>query len=185
VPQFFATSGAWRDWLSANHSGEAEVVVGFWKVGSGRPSMTWSESVDEALCFGWIDGVRRRVDDDSYSIRFTPRKPSSVWSAVNVAKVAALEADGKMTDPGRAAFALRREDRTAIYAYETDVASFDEQALRANPSAWDFWQAQAPSYRRVVAHWVTSAKRVETREKRLAQLVADCAAGQKIKSQRY
>jgi uncharacterized protein YdeI (YjbR/CyaY-like superfamily) len=148
--------------------------------------MTWSESVDEALCFGWIDAVRRRIDDDSYSIRFTRRKPTSNWSAVNVAKMAALEADGRMTDVGRAAFARRRESRTGIYSYEQQgEIVFDESALRADPVAWDYWSRAAPSYRKVVRHWVTSAKRPETRAKRMAELVTDCAAGRKIRSQRW
>jgi uncharacterized protein YdeI (YjbR/CyaY-like superfamily) len=141
--------------------------------------------VDEALCFGWIDAVRRRIDDESYSIRFTRRKATSTWSAVNVAKMAALEADGRMRDAGRAAFVLRREARTGVYSYEQDEIAVDESALRAVPAAWAYWEAAAPSYRKVVSHWVTSAKRPETRQKRMEQLVADCAAGQKIKSQRW
>ena len=185
-PAFFASPQKWRAWLEKNHAKADEVVVGFWKKGTGKPSMTWSESVDEALCFGWIDGVRRGIDDDSYSIRFTPRKPTSTWSAVNVAKMAALEAEGRMTDAGRAAFAHRRESRTGTYSYEqqSDVA-FDDTDLRSNPAAWEYWSRAAPSYRKVCMHWVTSAKRPETRAKRMAELVADCAAGQKIKSQRW
>ena len=147
--------------------------------------MTWSESVDEALCFGWIDAVRRRIDDESYSIRFTRRKPTSTWSAINVAKMAALESEGRMTDAGRRAFAQRRESRTGTYSYEQGDVVLDESSLRADPAAWEFWSRQAPSYRKVVSHWVTSAKRPETRAKRMAELVADCAAGQKIRSQRW
>lgn len=185
-PLFFASAAEWRSWLSLHAATEDELVVGFWKKGTGRPSMTWSESVDEALCFGWIDAVRRRIDDDSYSIRFTHRKPTSTWSAVNVAKVASLEAAGRMTDAGRAAFSLRRESRTGTYSYEEgDAAVLDESALTTDPAAWAYWSAAAPSYRKVVAHWVTSAKQQETRDRRLAQLVADCAAGVKIKSQRW
>ena len=182
---FFATADEWRQWLETHHDTESELVVGFWKRGSGKPCMTWSESVDQALCFGWIDAVRRRIDDESYSIRFTRRRPSSIWSNVNVEKVAALEEQGLMTDAGRAAFALRRADRTGVYSAENPLADLDEAPLRADPAAWAWWSAQPPSYRKVVAHWVTSAKRPETRAKRLAELVADCAAGRKIKSQRW
>lgn len=185
-PVFFASPAEWREWLAAHHESADEIVVGFWKKGTGRPSMTWSESVDEALCFGWIDAVRRRIDDESYSIRFTRRKASSNWSAVNVAKVAALEADGRMTDAGRAAFAARSESRTAIYSYEQQGGTdFDDSPLRASPEAWAYWSSCTPSYRKVAAHWVTSAKREETRQRRMAQLIEDCAAGRKIPSQRW
>jgi uncharacterized protein YdeI (YjbR/CyaY-like superfamily) len=182
---FFASPAEWRRWLEQHHDSAAELVVGFWKTGTGKPSMTWSESVDEALCFGWIDAVRRRIDEESYSIRFTRRKPTSMWSAINVAKMAALEADGRMRDAGRAAFALRREARTGVYSYEQGEIAFDESALRAVATAWAYWERAAPSYRKLVSHWVTSAKRPETRQKRMDELVADCAAGQKIKSQRW
>lgn len=117
-PTFFATGAQFRHWLSENHTSAPELIVGFWKVGSGKPSMTWSQSVDEALCFGWIDSVRHRLDDESYTIRFTPRRPGSIWSAVNVAKVEALTAQGLMTPAGLAAYAGRRDDRTAVYSYE-------------------------------------------------------------------
>jgi uncharacterized protein YdeI (YjbR/CyaY-like superfamily) len=181
---FFATAGDWRAWLEEHHDTETELVVGFWKTSSGKPSVSWSESVDEALCFGWIDAVRRRVDGERYSIRFTRRRPSSTWSAVNVAKVAELEAQGRMTDAGRTAFAHRKPARTGVYAYEQGDVPLDESALRADEGAWVFWQAQPPSYRKVASHWVTSAIRPETRTKRMAQLVADCAAGRRIRSQR-
>ena len=182
--RFFATAAEWRTWLEDNAATETELLVGFWKTSTGKPSMTWSESVDEALCFGWIDAVRRRVDDESYTIRFTRRKPTSTWSNVNVAKVAALEEQGRMTDAGRAAFARRREDRTGIYSFEREDIDFDDAPLRAVPAAWAFWEEQPPSYRRVAAHWVTSAKRPETRAARLQQLLDDCAQGLRIKSQR-
>jgi uncharacterized protein YdeI (YjbR/CyaY-like superfamily) len=186
VTTFFGSAAEWRTWLEQHHASADELVVGFWKKGTGKPSMTWSESVDEALCFGWIDAIRPRIDDESYSIRFTRRKPTSTWSAVNVAKMAALEADGRMTDVGRAAFAQRRESRTGTYSYEQQgEVEFDESPLRANNAAWDYWSKAAPSYQKVCKHWVTSAKRPETREKRMAELVADCAAGQKIRSQRW
>jgi uncharacterized protein YdeI (YjbR/CyaY-like superfamily) len=185
TPEFFASAADWRAWLEENAATETELLVGFWKKGTGRPAMAWSESVDEALCFGWIDAVRRRIDDDSYSIRFTRRKPTSTWSAVNVAKVAELEVAGRMTDAGRATFAARRADRTGTYAYEQGDMLLDEEPLRAAPAAWASWAAQPPSYRKVCAHWVTSAKRPETRANRLAELVEDCAAGRKIRTQRW
>lgn len=179
--RFFATPAEWRAWLEENAATETELIVGFWKTKTGKPCMTWSESVDEALCFGWIDAVRRGIDDESYSIRFTRRKPTSNWSAVNVAKVAALEEQGRMTDAGREAFARRRADRTGIYTHEQGEIVFDDSALRADPAAWAFWERQPPTYKRQAGHWVNSAKRPETREKRLRELVADCAQGIRVK----
>jgi uncharacterized protein YdeI (YjbR/CyaY-like superfamily) len=181
---FFASPAAWRTWLEQHHESETEVVVGFWRTGTGRPSMTWSESVDEALCFGWIDAVRRRIDEESYTIRFTRRKPSSIWSAVNVAKVAALEADGRMTAAGRAAFALRTEARTGVYSHEQGDIDLDTTALQADEKAWQYWKAAPPGYRKIASHWVNSAKRPDTRMRRMAELVGDCAQGRRIKSQR-
>lgn len=183
--RFFATPAEWRAWLEEHSGTETELVVGFWKKGSGKPSMTWSESVDEALCFGWIDAVRRTVDAESYTIRFTRRKPTSNWSTVNVAKVEALRQQGRMTPAGETAFALRREDRTGVYSFEQGDIAFDDSPIRADPQAWAFWERQPPSYRKVVAHWLTSAKRPETREKRLRELLEDCRNGLRIKSQRY
>jgi uncharacterized protein YdeI (YjbR/CyaY-like superfamily) len=183
-PTFFATPDAFRAWLEEHHDTEAELSVGFWKRGSGRPSITWPEAVDQALCFGWIDGVRRRRDDDSYTIRFTPRRRRSTWSAVNVARVAELEAAGLMHPAGLEAFARRSDDRTAIYAYEqrraAELGEDYEAELRADRDAWGFFQAQPPWYRRAAAQWVTSAKREETRRRRLAQLVADSAQGRTV-----
>jgi uncharacterized protein YdeI (YjbR/CyaY-like superfamily) len=183
-PIFFATPADWRAWLEEHHDTERELLVGFRKRGSGRASITWPESVDEALCFGWIDGVRRRLDDDSYTIRFTPRRARSTWSAVNVARVKELEAEGRMHPAGLAAFARRSDDRTAIYSYEqrrtAELGEAYEAELRADPAAWAYFAAQPPSYRRAAAHWVTSAKREETRRRRLAQLVADSAQGRPI-----
>jgi uncharacterized protein YdeI (YjbR/CyaY-like superfamily) len=181
VTVFFADASQWRAWLAENHMSADELVVGFWKRGSGKPSMTWSESVDEALCSGWIDSVRRRIDDESYSIRFTRRQPKSTWSAVNVAKVAALQASGRMMPAGQAAFAARHDARTGTYSYEQAEVVLDDATLRADPSAWEFWSCQPPSYRKVAAHWVMSAKKPETRTARMATLVADCAAGLRIK----
>jgi uncharacterized protein YdeI (YjbR/CyaY-like superfamily) len=183
-PVFFATPADWRAWLQANHETETEVLVGIHKRGSGKPSPTWAELVDQALCFGWIDGVRRGLGDDAYSIRFTPRKPTSTWSAVNVKRFGELREGGLVAPAGHAAFDRRREDRTAIYSYEqrrqaTLPPEFEER-LRGNAQAWEYFSEQPPSYRRTSIHWVTSAKRPETRERRLEQLIEDSAAGRRI-----
>ncbi len=182
-PTFFPTPAAFRKWLETNHVSAAELLVGFYKRDSGKPSITWPESVDQALCFGWIDGVRRRIDDVSYSIRFTPRKRTSNWSAINIARVAELTKLGLMRPTGLRAFEQRREDKSAIYAYENAVRAFDpadEKTFRANRKAWQFFNTQAPSYRRVCIYWVTSAKKEETRARRLATLINDSANGQRV-----
>lgn len=182
-PSFFATPIEFRAWLAEHHADNKELLVGFYKVGSGKPSMTWPESVDEALCFGWIDGVRRRVDDVSYSIRFTPRKPRSIWSAVNIKRVGELTAMGRMRPAGLKAFEARADEKSAIYAYEQKDARLDaadEQEFRANEGAWDFFQAQAPWYQRTATWWVISAKQAATRRKRLTTLIEDSAQGRTI-----
>jgi uncharacterized protein YdeI (YjbR/CyaY-like superfamily) len=186
--EFFATPGEFEAWLDEHHETASEVLVGFHKRATGRPSMTWPESVEVALCFGWIDGIRRSLDGDSYTIRFTPRKPDSHWSAVNVAKAQELIAAGRMRAAGRRAFEQRREDRTARASYErSDEARLEpeqERRLRKDEAAWSFFSAQPPWYRRTAIHWVTSAKRPETRERRLDQLIADSAAGAWLRSMR-
>ena len=183
-PTFFATPEELRAWLDEHHATEAELLVGFYKKGSGRPSITWPQSVDQALCFGWIDGVRRRVDDERYSIRFTPRKARSTWSTVNVKRVAELIAQGLMHPAGLAAFERRADDETAIYAYEQRTsATFEpamEERFRQDERAWAWFAAQPPSYRRTATYWVISAKKPETRERRLQQLIADSRAGRTI-----
>jgi len=184
-PIFFATPADFRRWFEKNAAVKAEVLVGFHKRGSGKPSITWPESVDQALCFGWIDGVRRRVDDTSYTIRFTPRRKGSVWSVINIARAKELAAAGAMTRAGLAAFEARRDDRSAIYAYEqrrgAALEPEQEKRFKKNAKAWRFFSAQAPWYRRNATHWVTSAKKEETRERRLATLIADSAAGRTIR----
>jgi uncharacterized protein YdeI (YjbR/CyaY-like superfamily) len=177
---FFETPAGWRAWLEANHASETEVYVGFRRKASGLPTMSWSEAVDEALCFGWIDGVRRGVDETSYCNRFTPRKKGSTWSNVNVEKVARLTAEGRMRPPGVAAFEAR--ERVGVYSHEAPQALSPEYEarLRADAAAWADWSSRPPSYRRQAAHWVASAKREETRERRLAQLIESCAAGVKV-----
>ena len=182
-PTFFATPADFRAWLEANHTTAGELLVGYYKVDSGRPSMTWPQSVDQALCFGWIDGIRRRIDDESYSIRFTPRRPGSNWSLVNVRRALELSEQGLMTPAGLAAFAAREAAKTQEYSYESrpDALPADyEAALRENSAAWGYWQAQPAHYRRGTVHWVMSAKREETRRKRLTTLVEDSAAGRWI-----
>ncbi len=183
-PTFFATPDELRSWLEEHHANETELLVGFHKKGSGRPSITWPESVDQALCLGWIDGVRRRIDDASYSIRFTPRKPRSTWSAINVKRVAELTELGLMRPAGLAAFERRSDDRTAIYAHERRKAAKLEPAMekrfKQDKRAWAWFEAQPPSYRRTAAHWVISAKKPETRERRLERLIADSGAGRTV-----
>jgi uncharacterized protein YdeI (YjbR/CyaY-like superfamily) len=179
-PIFFAAPAAWRAWLEANHATAAELDVGFWKVGSGRPSITWPQSVDEALSFGWIDGVRRRIDDEAYRIRFTPRKAGSVWSKVNLKRFAELKAEGRIAPAGQAAFDV---GKPSTYSYEkaTTALTPDETAtFRTEAAAWAYFQSCPPGYRKVVLHWVTSAKRPETRAKRLAQLIDLCAGGRRL-----
>ncbi|HEU4920495.1 MAG TPA: YdeI/OmpD-associated family protein [Candidatus Limnocylindrales bacterium] len=184
-PIYFRGPAELRDWLDANHQTADEVYVGAWKKGTGRPSLTWEEIVDEALCFGWIDGVRRPVDGDRWAIRLTPRRKGSNWSDRNIGRVEALRAEGRMRPAGEDAFAARREDRSGVYSFEQRrelVLAQDEEArFRAEPAAWAWFSAQAPSYRRTAIFWVVSAKRPETRERRLATLIEDSAAGRDVK----
>ncbi len=183
-PKYFATPGAWRTWLEANHATATELLVGFYKTSTGKPSITWPQSVDEALCFGWIDGRRQSLGDEAYTIRFTPRKPTSIWSAINVAKVAELRAAEKMRPAGEAAFALRTDKRTGVYSFERleaaklTPAQLSTFAADAKAHAW--FTQQAPGYQRQATHWVVSAKQEATRDRRLAQLIVDSAAGRKI-----
>lgn len=182
---FFPTPGDFRAWLEKNHAKFQEASVGFHKRGSGKPSITWPESVDVALCYGWIDGVRHSIDEISYCIRFTPRKPTSTWSAVNVRKVAELTKAGLMHPAGVKAFEGRKGDKTGIYAYEqrktAELGRAYEKQFRANRKAWDFFQAQPAWYRRTATYRVISAKQEDTRQRRLAQLIADSERGLSIK----
>ncbi len=185
APRFFVSAAGFRTWLETHAETAGELLVGFHKVDSGRPCMTWSASVDEALCVGWIDGVRRRIDDASYSIRFSPRRPGSIWSAVNIAKVEALRQAGRMRPAGLAAFALRTEARSAVYAHERiRPAELDpgERALfQRDAAAWTFFEATPPGYRQALLHWVTTAKKADTRAARLARLIAASAAGERMR----
>jgi uncharacterized protein YdeI (YjbR/CyaY-like superfamily) len=180
---YFASPAEFRRWLKKNHAKAKELWVGFHKKATGKPSMTWPQSVDQALCFGWIDGIRKRVDDDRYVIRFTPRKPTSIWSAINIARVRELTAQGLMQPAGAKAFALRDEKRSAVYFYENRpkaLAPEYERVLRGNPKAWAFFQKLPPSHRRLMAHYVMEGKHEETRRRRLARLLAACAAGKRL-----
>jgi uncharacterized protein YdeI (YjbR/CyaY-like superfamily) len=184
-PHYFESPAAFRAWLEEHHEAETEVWVGYYKKATGRQGMTWSQAVDEALCFGWIDGVLRRVDDERHIQRFTPRKPASNWSAVNIAKVATLRADGRMRPAGEAAYARRREDRSGVYSFEQpkdpQLEPEQQAQLEANAAAWEYFSTRPPSYRRTAIWWVISAKRPETRARRLATLIEDSAAGRTIK----
>jgi uncharacterized protein YdeI (YjbR/CyaY-like superfamily) len=174
---FFATPAEFRAWLKKHHASASELWVGFYKKGSGRPSITWPEAVDEALCVGWIDGIRKSIDDESYRIRFTPRKPQSTWSAVNLARVEALTREGRMLPAGLKAFEKRKEAKTGIYAYEqrkaAELDEASEQRFRSDPEAWEYFQSRPPGYRKTAIWWVVSAKKEETRRKRLEQLIED------------
>ena len=183
-PVFFSSPQAFRAWLQKYHAAEQELWVGFHKKGSGKPSLTWPESVDAALCYGWIDGVRRSLDAESYTIRFTPRKPRSTWSAVNIKRANELRKQGLMHSAGIKAFEKRTDDNSAIYSYEqrksAELSAQLERQFRTRKSAWDFFQSQPPSYRRVATYWVISAKKEETRLKRLNTLIEDSERGQRI-----
>jgi uncharacterized protein YdeI (YjbR/CyaY-like superfamily) len=184
TPTFFATPQEFRTWLEDNHETATELLVGFHKKGSGKPSITWPESVEEALCFGWIDGVRRSLDDESYTIRFSPRRPDSTWSRANLEKVEELRRRGRMRPAGLRVFEERREAGAGVYSYEqreaAELPAEYEERLRANRAAWEFWTARPPSYRKAAVWWVVSAKKEETRERRLARLIEDSASGRTV-----
>jgi uncharacterized protein YdeI (YjbR/CyaY-like superfamily) len=182
--QFFDTAADLREWFEQHHESAPELFVGYWKKGAGRTGVTHPEAIEQALCFGWIDSVSRTIDAQRYQVRFTPRRRGSVWSAINIAKIAELTGRGLLRPAGLRAFEERKPDRTAVYSYEQPAgAELDEEQtarLRAEPRAWEWFSAQTPSYRRSAVHWVVSAKRADTRERRLAQLISDSAAGRKV-----
>lgn len=181
-PVFFRSPAEFRQWLERKHDRAAELWIGFWKKATGKPSLTWQECVDESLCFGWIDGVRKSIDTDSYKQRLTPRRPTSIWSQINIRRVAVLTAEGRMRPAGLAAF--ERRDRTKAYSFEqglrAGLGSDEEATLRKNKRAWVFFQALPPYRRRAVSWWVMSAKKEETRQRRLATLIRDLAAGRQV-----
>lgn len=180
---FFANSAEFRKWLEENHRTETELVVGYYKVGTKKPSMSWSESVDEAICFGWIDGIRKSIDEESYCIRFTPRNPKSNWSAVNIKKVEEMIRLGKMTTAGLAAFEKRTEARSEVYSYENKPEQFSpelESRFQENVAAWEFFQCQSTSYKKTIMLYVMGAKQETTRFSRLDKLMQACSEGKRI-----
>ena len=182
-PKFFATPSHLREWFEKNHAKVEELWVGYYKKDSGRASITWPESVDEALCVGWIDGIRKNIDEKSYKIRFTPRRPGSIWSAINIKRCRGLAEEGRMRAAGLKAFEARRENRSGNYSYEQRRDQLEEpyqSLLRKNKAAWTFFQAQPPGYRKVVGWWVISAKSEETRLKRLQKLTEESARGKRL-----
>jgi uncharacterized protein YdeI (YjbR/CyaY-like superfamily) len=187
-PTFFSNPLKFREWLKKHHADKTELLVGFYKVTSGKASMTWPQSVDEALCFGWIDGIRRSIDEESYTIRFTPRRPTSIWSTVNIKKMNELSEKGLMQAAGLEVFKHRKEERSEVYSHEHKARSLDkklERQFKANKKAWKFFQSMAPSYRKAVINWLMSAKQEATRLRRLEELIRDSEAGRKIKQMDY
>ena len=185
---FFKNQQEFRAWLKKNHNKKTELQVGFYKVGSGKLNMTWSQSVDEALCYGWIDGIRRSIDAERYMIRFTPRKTTSIWSTVNIKKVNELIKSGMMQPSGLEAFGHRKENKSAIYAYEKDPDALSkefEKKFKSDKKAWHYFQARPASYKNSAIHWVMTAKQEATRAKRLTELITDSAAERKIKRLDY
>jgi len=182
--QFFPTAADLRAWFEQHHDTAPELFVGYWKKGTNQPGVSHAEAIEQALCFGWIDSIARRIDEQRYQVRFTPRRKGSGWSAVNIAKIAELTERGLMHADGVRAFGQRRPDRVGVYSYEQpEAARFDEEQtalLRADPAAFDWFSRQTPAYRRSATHWVVTAKRPETRRRRLDQLIADSAAGRKV-----
>jgi uncharacterized protein YdeI (YjbR/CyaY-like superfamily) len=181
--EFFQTSADFRRWLEENHATATELWIGFYKKDSGKPSITWPESVDQALCFGWIDGIRKRVDEISYRIRFTPRRRGSVWSAINIKRAEELVRQKQMRTAGLKAFAARVENRSGIYSYEQRSPELNQpyaKLLRKNKAAWNFFERQPPSYRKMMGWWIVSARKEETRMARLAKLINESAKGKRL-----
>jgi len=179
-PTFFSKPAEFRKWLAKNHHDKTELIVGYYKVHTKKPSMTWSQSVDEALCFGWIDGIRRSIDDQSYTIRFTPRKKNSIWSAVNIKKMEVLKKKGLLKPAGIDIFENRTDDKSSVYAFEQKDMKLPveyENQLKANQKAWEYFQALAPSYKKNSIYYITSAKQEKTKLKRLEELISDSALG--------
>jgi len=181
----FDSPAAFRDWLKNHHAERDELWVGYWRKSTRHPSITWEESVDEALCFGWIDGIRKRVDEEAYTIRFTQRRSNSNWSRRNIGRFKVLEAAGRVESAGAAAYAARTEENSGRYSFEQEVPATLTadylMRLKLDSNAWADWQSRPPGYRKLVTHWIMSAKREPTRERRLAALIEDCAAGRKVK----
>jgi uncharacterized protein YdeI (YjbR/CyaY-like superfamily) len=184
---YFSSPAELREWFEQYHDTASELIVGYYKTATGRPSITWSASVDQALCFGWIDGIRRSIDQERYCIRFTPRRPKSIWSAINIAKVEALKKQGLMTVAGLAVYNQSEKSRQAQYSYENQPVNLTEeyeQKFKNNIKAWKFFSNQPPSYRNVASRWVMSARQEVTRLKRLDELISDSENGLRIKALR-
>jgi uncharacterized protein YdeI (YjbR/CyaY-like superfamily) len=183
-PHFFKTPADFRQWLDKNHDQEKELLVGFYKTGTKKPSITWPESVDQALCYGWIDGVRKSIDEESYTIRFTPRKPTSIWSAINIKKMEELQAKGLVKPEGITAFEKRTESKSRIYSHErekdAELPVALDKVLKANKKAWEFFSTQAPSYQKVMLHWITSAKQEKTVQSRFEKLIQASEEGKRV-----
>jgi uncharacterized protein YdeI (YjbR/CyaY-like superfamily) len=182
-PKFFRTPADFETWLEKNYARATELWVGFYKKDSGKPSITWPESVDQALCFGWIDGIRKRVDETSYQIRFTPRRRGSIWSAINIKRADELARQKRMRPAGLKAFAARIDNKSGIYSYEqrtTELAEPYATHLKKNKAAWNFFRMQPPSYRKMIGWWIVSAKKEETRMARLAKLIGESAKGKRL-----
>ncbi|MHC1732269.1 MAG: YdeI family protein [Bacteroidales bacterium] len=176
-PVYFRDQIEFRKWLEKNHNKESEIIVGYYKVATGKPSLSWSQSVGQAICFGWIDGIRRSIDEERYCIRFTPRKPKSVWSNVNIKKVEELIKKGLMTETGLRIYDNRKDNKSGIYSFEKEAANLDDASecvFRSNQVAWDFFVKQAPSYRKTRIYWIMSAKQEATRISRLNKLIIAC-----------
>lgn len=186
-PIFFKNQSELRKWLEKNHLSEQELILGLYKKGTGKENVTWSQAVDEALCFGWIDGISRRIDEERWQIRLTPRKPNSIWSNVNINKIKVLTENGLMYPKGIEAFSERKEENSGIYAFETEekqlTTEFEKQ-FKANTKAWDFFQSQPPGYKKTALHYVMTAKQEATRQKRIENLIADSEAGLRLKQLR-
>lgn len=171
---FFASQEEFRKWLAKHHKKEKELLVGYYKMASGKPTMTWSQSVDQAICFGWIDGVRRTIDHERYCIRFTPRRPNSIWSAINIRKVEELKKSGRMTPAGQKVFDTRKESKSRIYSYENEPVVLSpayERQFKKNKAAWNYFIEQAPSYKKIMIHWIMNAKQEKTQLSRLEKTI--------------
>lgn len=180
---FFASAEEFRLWLQENHSLKQEIWAGYYKAGTGKPTMNWSDSVDQALCFGWIDGIRKSIDEERYCMRFTPRKPNSNWSTININKVEELSAKGLMTPAGMASYEKRKPEKSGVYSFERDAATFSsdfEKQFKANKAAWTYFSAAAPSYRKTSTFWVVSAKQETTKLNRLLKLIEACEEGRRL-----
>lgn len=182
-PVFFKDKAALRKWFMKNYKTAEELWLGYYKIATGKPSVTWPESVDEALCVGWIDGVRKSIDEESYVIRFTKRKPTSIWSKINIAKVAELTKQGLMQPEGLEAFAKRKESKSGIYSFEKEATELDaasEKLFKSNKKAWAYFNSIAASYRKLAIHHIMGAKQEATKQRRLERVIADCAEEKKF-----